>query len=212
MRPLRHETLARSERYALADALLKVGPQRPTLCAGWDTADLLEHLYLRERKPYLLLGEKFPGAAGALRRWRNKPWQEQVDAFRYGGFPFLSCLDTFFNTAEYFVHHEDVRRAHPGWQRRELSGIQESQLMRPLRTLARLRLQERAEVILVAGKHGGIRIAGKGEGSVRVYGLPSELLLWVFGRRDASLVRIETSSKDLAYLFTSATNLPADAV
>ncbi|MGQ4507823.1 TIGR03085 family metal-binding protein [Dermabacteraceae bacterium P13128] len=194
MRPLRHETLARSERYALADALQQVGPQHPTLCAGWDTADLLEHLYLRERKPYLLLGERLPGAASALRRWRSRSWQEQVDAFRHGTIPFFSCLDSFINTAEYFVHHEDVRRAKTGWQRRELNALQEAQLMRPLGAIARLRLRESAETILVAGRHGGIRIPGKGEGTVRVYGLPSELLLWVFGRREVALVKVETSA------------------
>lgn len=44
-------TLARSERSALADLLEQVGPAQPTLCAGWDTEDLLAHLLVRERRP-----------------------------------------------------------------------------------------------------------------------------------------------------------------
>jgi len=44
-------THAQDERHALCDLLADVGPDQPTLCAGWQTADLAAHLVLRERRP-----------------------------------------------------------------------------------------------------------------------------------------------------------------
>src|SRR5690606_24047731 len=38
---------ARAERHALADLLMAVGPDAPTLCAGWTTAHLAAHLVVR---------------------------------------------------------------------------------------------------------------------------------------------------------------------
>ena len=43
--------LAKSERAALADLFVTLGPDQPTLCEGWDTKDLLVHLLVRERRP-----------------------------------------------------------------------------------------------------------------------------------------------------------------
>jgi len=36
------------ERLELCDLLLELGPDAPTLCEGWTTADLAAHLVLRE--------------------------------------------------------------------------------------------------------------------------------------------------------------------
>ena len=44
-------SLASRERAALSDDLLRIGPDRPTLCEGWKTRDLLAHLLVRERQP-----------------------------------------------------------------------------------------------------------------------------------------------------------------
>jgi uncharacterized protein (TIGR03083 family) len=43
-------TLARAERAALCDLFDEVGPDAPTLCAGWTTRDLAAHLVIRERR------------------------------------------------------------------------------------------------------------------------------------------------------------------
>lgn len=40
-------SLATTERSAICDAFLAAGPDRPTLCAGWTTRDLLAHLLVR---------------------------------------------------------------------------------------------------------------------------------------------------------------------
>jgi uncharacterized protein (TIGR03083 family) len=44
-------THARDERTALCDLLTELGPDQPTLCAGWQTGDLAAHLVLREHRP-----------------------------------------------------------------------------------------------------------------------------------------------------------------
>ena len=49
-------TYARDERLALCALLDKAGPDAPTLCEGWRTADLAAHLVLRERRPDAALG------------------------------------------------------------------------------------------------------------------------------------------------------------
>ena len=43
--------LARSERAALSELLELVGPDHPTLCEGWQSRDLLNHLLMRDRRP-----------------------------------------------------------------------------------------------------------------------------------------------------------------
>src|SRR5215472_7366912 len=47
---------ARDERVALCALLADLGPDKPTLCAGWQTADLAAHLVLRERRPDAAIG------------------------------------------------------------------------------------------------------------------------------------------------------------
>src|SRR5690349_11008507 len=42
---------ARTERAALCDLLVTVGPDAPTLCEGWTTRDLAAHLAVRDRRP-----------------------------------------------------------------------------------------------------------------------------------------------------------------
>jgi uncharacterized protein (TIGR03083 family) len=40
-------SLLRKERQALCDTLTELGPDAPTLCEGWTTADLAAHLMVR---------------------------------------------------------------------------------------------------------------------------------------------------------------------
>lgn len=106
-----------SERAALADAFAERGPDQPTLCEGWRTRDLLQHLVLREAGPVRLL-------RGGRSKVRDADWTALIQQFRdgppRGSLYRLPGADTAANFEEYFVHHEDVRRAEPGWTRREL--------------------------------------------------------------------------------------------
>lgn len=183
-------SLARAERAALCDLLVEVGPQAPTLCEGWTARDLAVHLVVRERRPWTA---RF-GGARARARAEEVSFEELVAVLRQpprwslGGF---GWVDRLVNTAELFIHHEDVRRARPQWQARELPRPQQAQLWRAVKPLAKLGLLRfRASVAVEAPGFGRVR-AGRGGPGLRVVGPPSELALFVSGRqRVARQVRV----------------------
>lgn len=192
-------TYARDERRALCQTLLATGPEAPTLCEGWTTRDLATHLVLRERRPDAEVGRHLPFLAGhaeAVRDGvRRMPWPEVVDAVRSGPPVWaparLGPVDEALNTAEMFVHHEDVRRATPGWSARTLPDGLQAALWGNLRLAGRLLLRRApVGVELVAAGHGR-QVAHAGSPMVRVEGPPAEVLLFVFGRRDQALVDLD---------------------
>ncbi|WP_058233989.1 TIGR03085 family metal-binding protein [Devriesea agamarum] len=191
-------SLSRLERTRLADALLVLGPKAPTLCAGWCADDLLEHLVLRERRPDLLLASVLPLSPAQKiarehhRRWEERPWVERVEVFRGGPQRFspVRLMDPLMNTLEYYIHHEDLLRAQPTWHARPLSEQSQKELWNALGGAGRLLVSADVDVILVSA-YGGIRASRGQQGSVRVYGLPCELVLWAFGRQDVADVWVE---------------------
>ena len=108
-----------AERAQLADLLGELGPGAPTLLAPWTTRDLAAHLVLRERDPLAGPGLVLPGAWGRLAERRRRAlalrdftWLVATlrsgpppGVFRIGWVRRLPSLN------EFFVHHEDVRRA-----------------------------------------------------------------------------------------------------
>ena len=118
-------SLAQQEREFLCDLLLEVGPDSPTLCAGWTTADLAAHLVVRERRPDSGPGLVWSPLKGHTERVRRSqlvrtPWPELVAGVRSGPPWLLRPFDGPMNTVEFFVHVEDVRRAQPDWRPRPL--------------------------------------------------------------------------------------------
>ncbi|SDP41494.1 TIGR03085 family protein [Nakamurella panacisegetis] len=202
-------TLARTERSALADLLTAVGPDRPTLCQGWTTADLLAHLLVRERRVGAALGIFVPPLAGWTARvsdeYRRLPWNEQVELLRSGP-PAFSPLswgswDEKANGLEMFIHHEDVRRGEPGWEPRELGDSDRTELIRALTSSFVLRgLKKKAvpitarltdepgsqdrPIVLVPSKDTDVAEAPPG---VVVRGGVAEILLWLSGRTQVRL-------------------------
>jgi uncharacterized protein (TIGR03085 family) len=113
---------ARTERAALADLFVEVGPDAPTLCAGWTTTELALHLVVREKGDPANLADAATPLAGYLQRRRRSilaanGYAGLVEKFRNGPprfSPFaIPGMDARGNTVELFVHHEDVRRAAP---------------------------------------------------------------------------------------------------
>jgi len=188
--------LAQGERRELADELLRVGPSAPTLCEGWTAADLAAHIVVRERRPGAALGLVVPPLAGHLEHVQHKvrdghSWEDLVATVRKGPpFPLrVGFIDEPMNTAEFFVHLEDVRRAQPGWEPRGLSSELEQSLWGRVRLMAR-GLGKRAPTGLVFSAPGiGEIVVKKAEPSVTVEGPPSELLLVAFGRQKEAAVR-----------------------
>ena len=49
-------SLVSQQRISLAELLLEVGPDAPTLCEGWTARDLVAHLVIREGRPDAAIG------------------------------------------------------------------------------------------------------------------------------------------------------------
>ena len=187
--------LARDERACLADLFTEVGPEAPTLCEGWRTSDLAAHLVIRERRPDTAPGIVIKPLAGYTERVRReyaaKPWQELIRLVRTGP-PRLSPtsigpVDELVNGAEFFVHHEDVRRGAAGWAPREPDDTRDEQLWRILSRMAKLPFRA-SPVGVVLRRTSGAEIAAKrGPDTVTISGEPGELLLFAFGRDEVEV-------------------------
>jgi uncharacterized protein (TIGR03085 family) len=187
---------ARQERAALCDLLVEVGPDAPTLCAGWRTRDLAAHLVLRERRPDAAPGILLPPLAGRTARVQRslaaRPFPDLVRTLRRPP-AVLAPFDEALNTLEFFVHHEDVRRARPQWEPRELPDGLSHALWGQVRRMARLALRRfPATVALTAPAFGEVR-AGAGGEEVLVDGAPGELAIFVSGRQAAARVELSGS-------------------
>ena len=193
-------SIASQERAATADLLAELGPDAPTLCEGWSTRDLAAHLAIRERRPDATPGVAVPAFAGWTEKvqagYAERPYEELVELVRTGpgrlsAFA-LPGMDRFFNTTEYVVHHEDVRRAQPGWVPRQLPHKVQDALWQAVRSRAQLALRS-TEAGVVLKRSDAARsslVAAKGEPVVTVTGEPLELLLYVFGRREHAVVEV----------------------
>jgi uncharacterized protein (TIGR03085 family) len=123
---MKPSSLAQQERESLCDLLVEVGPDAPTLCEGWTTADLTAHLVVRERRPDSGPGLVWPPLAGYTDKVRRSskdrtPFEKLVTMVRNGPPLLLRPFDGAMNTVEYFIHQEDVRRAQAEWEPRENS-------------------------------------------------------------------------------------------
>jgi uncharacterized protein (TIGR03085 family) len=189
---------ARTERQALADLLLALGPDAPTVNEGWATRDLAAHLVLRERRPDAAGGILLPPLRGYAERVRvalaARPFEELVELVRHP--PWWSPLsnpvtDGLANTVEYFIHHEDVRRAQPDWRPRTLPEGQQAVLWRHTVPMARLALRRFPATVLVQAPGVGQATMGAGGDRVRLVGQPGELLLFLTGRQRIARVQVE---------------------
>jgi uncharacterized protein (TIGR03085 family) len=201
---------ARVERAALCDRLDTVGPDQPTLCAGWTTRDLAAHLVVRERrpdaaagvviKPLAAHGEKVRKAAAA------GDFARLVDRLRHPAKLSMagpSAIDRMVNTGEFFIHHEDVRRGTPGWAPRDLPRGLASALHAQVRLAGRLRLRKfPAQITLLSPDHPPVT-AGGGGPQVTVTGDPGELTMFFAGRQRAANVEIDGPADLVAKLRTA---------
>ena len=128
------DTLVRRERHALCDTALALGPDAPTLCGGWTARDLVAHLLVRENSMVGAAGITISRMAGfterAMAKAARAPFPEMVKKLYDPGLtPYrLPGVERLTNMLEYFVHHEDLRRAQPGWAPRELPAADEDEL------------------------------------------------------------------------------------
>jgi uncharacterized protein (TIGR03085 family) len=187
------------EREQLCELLDELGPQASTLLTPWTTHDLSAHLFLREHDYLAAPGLVVPGvwARFAERRRiasKDKGFTDLVAAIRSGppsGLFRVGWVRELANLNEFFIHHEDVRRAN-GLKPRTDLGTENAALFRNVtraRWFLSRRLHDAGLELAWAGTDNIVR-AKRGEPTARVQGLPGELLLFLFGRRDAADVEI----------------------
>ncbi|MEV0315172.1 TIGR03085 family metal-binding protein [Nonomuraea fuscirosea] len=205
-------THARGERAALCDLLDRLGPDEPTLCAGWTTADLAAHLAIRERRPDAMPGIALKPLAGYTASVQNRlktrlPYPELVGLVREPGgvYGLLPALDEAVNTLELFVHHEDVRRAQPDWEPRALPDDLERLIWKRVSSGARLTLRKSPVGVVLHRLGGGVALGGpKGGSRVEVTGRAGELLMFCFGRQAHARVEL-TGEPDAVSALREAT-------
>lgn len=189
------------ERLALCELFDQLGADAPTLLGGWTTRDLAAHLVLRERDPIAAPGLVIPGPPtrfaarrqAALARRRDFGWL--VARLRSGpppGFFRQSWVRSFPSLNEFFVHHEDVRRANGMGPRTDLTPSMESALWhnasRAGRYLSR-RMRGGGLAIEWAGTRRR-RDVRAGRQTAVLSGPPGELLLFLFGRGSTAHVEV----------------------
>jgi uncharacterized protein (TIGR03085 family) len=191
-------SLAQQERQTLSDLLVELGPEAPTLCEGWSTADMAAHLVVRERRPDSGPGLVLPSLAAYTDRVRNAardstPYTDLIARVRSGPPMLLRPFDGAMNTVEFFIHVEDIRRAQEGWEPRSLSPQLDDALW--ARVGARGMAKKVPATIEVSAPGRTSKISGSGPRLV-VKGDPGELILFGAGRQRAARVDI-TGDADL---------------
>ena len=190
------------ERQQLSDLLDELGPQAPTLLDSWTTHDLAAHLVLREHDPLAAPGLIASGVWGRFAERRRvglkeTRFTELVATIRSGpppGFFRIGWVRRVGNLNEFFVHHEDVRRAN-GLGPRTNPPAEDAALFRNVGRMPwflSCRLRGAGLDLVWTGTDKVIR-ARRGLPTVRLSGLPGELLLFLFGRGDAAEVQVTGS-------------------
>jgi uncharacterized protein (TIGR03085 family) len=187
------------ERAQLSDLFDELGPEAPTLLAPWTTRDVAAHLVLRERDYLAGPGLVLPGAWGrwAERRRRALALRDftwLTATLRSGpppGFFRIGWVRRFPSLNEFFVHHEDVRRANGRGPRTNEQALDEA-LWRNVscaRWFLSRRLRGAGLELHWPGTAKMVR-ARRGKPTARIAGPPGELLLHLFGRQGAAHVEV----------------------
>jgi uncharacterized protein (TIGR03085 family) len=188
-----------AERAGLSDLLNELGPEAPTLLTPWTTRDLAAHLILRERDYLAGPGLVLPGRWGRMAERRRRALALRdftwlIATIRSGpppGFFRIGWVRRVPSLNEFFVHHEDVRRANGRGPRAHEHAM----------NVALWRNVSRASWFLARRLHGaGLELqwpgtaqtvrARRGEPAARITGQPGELLLYLFGRQGAAHVQV----------------------
>jgi uncharacterized protein (TIGR03085 family) len=173
------------ERRELCDLLIELGPDAPTLCEGWTTADLAAHLVLREHyhrwSDSQRAAEKAKGFPAVVARLRAGapliPWR-------------IPRIRNVFNGIEFFIHHEDVRRANGRGPRAEMPDLEALAWRMTGYSARRVARRIRPYALELARPDGQTKTFGSGT-TATLSGPASELILYLGGRRGAAQVTLE---------------------
>ena len=192
--------LAQAERHALADLMVEVGPDHPTLNEGWTTADLVAHTYVRENKPSSGPGLMVGGFLAVhtervrTRALADHSYEDLVARLRNGPPLLLRPFNGLMNLNEYFIHHEDVRRGDGTTGPRPADEIAEldEAIWGLLGRGTRLFVRKLDDLDITLARPDGASVhVGGGSRPVTITGRPTEIMLFVSGRRQAADVTVE---------------------
>lgn len=167
---------------------------------------------VRESRPDALPGIGLPGTPAQTHtdavqaRFAQRDWGTLLSQFSRGPAPWMPfavpTLGPAVNTAEYLIHHEDVRRARPGWEPREDPALQAAAWKAVSRAAKLTHRKAPVGVVLVAPGTGraAVKRPPQGRQTVVVTGEPLELLLWSFGREGVARVTLEGADQDVQEL------------
>jgi uncharacterized protein (TIGR03085 family) len=111
----------------------------------------------------------------------------------------LSSMAEKINGVEFFVHHEDVRRARPAWTPRSADPQRSAQLWDMLAQMGRMCYRKSPVGVVLRRLDGTEHVARPGDRTVTVVGAPDELMLHAYGR-DEAVVELEGERADVADL------------
>lgn len=172
------------ERTALCDLFVELGPEAPTLCEGWTTADLAAHLVLREHfhrwSDAQRAAEKAKGYPAMITRLRGGaplvPWR-------------IPRVRNVVNGLEYFIHHEDARRANGRGPRPQAEDLEALAWRMTGFTARRVARRIRPFGLTLVRPDGVRRTFGSGT-MATLTGRASELVLYLSGRRATAQVTL----------------------
>jgi uncharacterized protein (TIGR03085 family) len=187
------EPMSRTERAALCNTALEAGERAPTLCGRWTVKDLVIHLLVRERDPIGATGILVPRLERltdrSARRLARQDFTSLVERVRSGPPTWspmaVPPLERAVNTLEFFVHHEDIRRATPGWQPRELTEREQTAIWKAAALAGKGLVRAAGVPVEIRWPHRDrtrSAVLRKGSDPVVVTGAPGELILLLFGR------------------------------
>jgi uncharacterized protein (TIGR03085 family) len=181
-------SMARRERDQLCDTALSAGATAPTLCGDWDVQHLVAHLLVRERSVIGAPGILLPPLAGLTDRETDRMARRDLgrlvgEVRKARGFLSLPVVDQLTNTLEFFVHHEDIRRAQPDWSPRDLSPDDQATLWRAISVSGRGLVRPAGVPVVLRNTLTGQKATlRRGSNPVEVSGPPAELVMFLFGR------------------------------
>lgn len=189
-------TVARAERHQLCDLALEVGGDAPTLCGDWDVKELVAHLLVRERSlvgaPGIIIAPLARLTDREIARTARANLPTLVARLRKGrSLLGLPVIDPLVNTLEYFVHHEDIRRAQATWGPRRLDADTTATLWRAISVTGRGLVRPAGVPVRIhdidTGKTATLR---GGDDPVTISGRTSEIVMFLHGRRQTVGLRL----------------------
>lgn len=200
-------SITADERAEMCDLFQELGPDAPTLCEGWTTRDLLAHLLVRERRPDAAAGIVIPflrkHSEQVTASAADQPWDEMIEQFR-GGPPIwtvwaIPVLGDGANLVEFFVHHEDIRRAQPDWAPRDEDPARDDALWKRLKMMGRLLFRKSPVGVTLRSAGRDDVVVKQGDPCVVLVGLPGEIVLHGFGRAlDKARLVVQGEPEDVA--------------